>query len=64
MLILGEAVIVWTPTGGRVFNDIPKADKYFSEQKDARWQRLPNPFQAVVMGTKEPKYPTKKGRKK
>jgi hypothetical protein len=60
MLILGEAVIVWTPKGGKAFNNIPLADKYFSEQKDARWQRLPNPFDTVVMGHKEPVYPKRK----
>ena len=45
MFIYNESVVVWTDDGkGKVFNDIPKADKYFQRMIDAEqnpcWERI------------------------
>ena len=45
MFIYNESVVVWTKDGnGRIFNDVPKADKYFAHMVKADqnpcWERI------------------------
>ena len=44
MKIYNGSVIIWTADGGKVFNDITKADRYFDEQMKAKknpcWERV------------------------
>lgn len=42
MKIYENSVIVWTDKENRIFNDIPKADKYFDKMKKYNpvWQRV------------------------
>ena len=42
--IYDGAVVVWTKTGGHIFNDVPQADKYFQRanktNQHPRWGRI------------------------